>query len=134
MDAVKNYPKAINNWPKNERPRERLIKFGANKLSDTELLAVLLRIGSNGQSAVDLSRELINQFGSFRNIESKSFSKLKRKGLGIAKIAQIKAAIEIGKRFFNEKSLSLTKTKVKASKDIVELFHAIFKRYEKRSF
>jgi DNA repair protein RadC len=114
------YPKAIVNWPEDERPREKLLKFGADKLSDTELLAILLRVGSSGKSAVDMARELINQFGSFRNIDTKSFAELKRKGLGIAKISQIKAAIEIGKRFLKEKSLS--KVKIKTSKDIVDYF------------
>ncbi|MCM8830085.1 MAG: hypothetical protein NC824_03705, partial [Candidatus Omnitrophica bacterium] len=96
MGKEKKYLKAIYNWPEDERPRERLIKFGADKLTDTELLAILLRVGSSGKSAVDTARELINEFGTFRNIDSKSFTELKRKGLGIAKIAQIKAAIEIG--------------------------------------
>ena len=114
------YPNAIVNWPKDERPREKLIKLGADKLSDTELLAILLRVGSSGQSAVDMARELINEFGTFRNIDLKSFSEIKRKGLGIAKIAQIKAAIEIGKRFLKEKSIF--KVKIKTSKDLVDYF------------
>lgn len=83
-------------------------------------MAILLRVGSSGKSAVDMARELINQFETFRNIDSKSYAELKRKGLGIAKIAQIKAAIEIGKRFLKEKSLS--KVKIKTSKDIVDYF------------
>ena len=106
MVEEKKYPKAIYNWPEDERPRERLLKFGADKLSDTELLAILLRVGSSGKSAVDMARELINEFGNFRNIDSKGFSELKRKGLDIAKITQIKSAIEIGDSnyfsFFNE--------------------------------
>jgi len=126
------YPKAIVNWPEDERPREKLLKFGADKLSDTELLAILLRVGSSGQSAVDMARELINQFGSFRNIDSKSFAELKRKGLGIAKIAQIKAAIEIGKRFLKEKSLS--KIKIKTSKDIVDYFMPYMRDMKKEIF
>jgi len=72
MTKEKKYPKAIYNWPEDERPRERLLKFGADKLSDTELLAILLRVGSSGKSAVDMARELINEFGTFRNIDSKS--------------------------------------------------------------
>jgi len=126
------YPKAIVNWPEDERPREKLIKFGADKLSDTELLAILLRVGSSGKSAVDMARELINQFRTFRNIDSKSFAELKRKGLGIAKIAQIKAAIEIGKRFLKEKSLS--KIKIKTSKDIVDYFIPYMRDMKKEIF
>lgn len=67
-----------------------------------------------------MAKELINQFGTFRNIDSKSFVELKIKGLGIAKTAQIKAAIEIGKRFLKEKSLS--QIKIKTSRDIVDYF------------
>jgi len=132
MSKERKYPKAIYNWPEDERPRERLLKFGADKLSDTELLAILLRVGSSGQSAVDMARELINQFGTFRNIDSKSYAELKRKGLGIAKIAQIKAAIEIGKRFLKEKSL--TKIKIKTSKDIVDYFIPYLRDMKKEIF
>lgn len=132
MSKEKRYPKAIVNWPEDERPRERLIKFGADKLSDTELLAILLRVGSSGKSAIDMARELINEFGTFRNIGSKSFAELKRKGLGIAKIAQIKAAIEIGRRFLKEKSL--TKIRVKTSKDIVDYFIPYLRDMKKEIF
>jgi DNA repair protein RadC len=126
------YPRAIVNWPEDERPREKLLRFGADKLSDTELLAILLRVGSCGKSAVDMARELINEFGTFRNIDSKSFVELKRKGLGIAKIAQLKAAIEIGKRFLKEKSLP--KMKVKTSKDIVDYFIPYLRDMKKEVF
>ena len=127
------YPRAIVNWPEDERPRERLIEFGADKLSDTELLAILLRIGSNGLSAVDMARDLIKKFGSFRDIDTKSISELKGiKGLGIAKIAQIKAAIEIGKRFLQEKSLK--KIKIKTSKDIVDIFMPYMRDTKKEIF
>jgi len=132
MAKEKKYPKAIYNWPEDERPREKLLKSGADKLSDTELLAILLRVGSRGKSAVDMARELINEFGTFRNIDSKSYAELKRKGLGIAKIAQIKAATEIGKRFLKEKSLS--KIKIKTSKDIVDYFIPYMRDMKKEIF
>lgn len=132
MEREKKYPKAIYNWPEDERPREKLLKLGADKLSDTELLAILLRVGSSGKSAVDMARELITESGSFRNIDSKSFAELKRKGLGIAKIAQIKAAIEIGKRFLKEKSL--TKIKIKTSKDLVNYFIPYMRDLRKEIF
>jgi DNA repair protein RadC len=132
MKNERKYPKTIYNWTEDERPRERLLKFGADKLSDTELLAIPLRVGSSGKSDVDIARELINEFGTFRNIDSKSLAELKRKGLGIAKIAQIKAAIEIGKRFLKEKSL--TKIKVKTSKDIVNYFIPYLRDMKKEIF
>ena len=133
MAKERKYPKAIYNWPEDERPRERLIKFGADKLSDTELLAILLRLGSEGQSAVDMARDIIKKFGTFRNIDTKSITELKKiKGLGTAKIAQIKAAIEIGKRFLKEKSLS--KIKVKTTKDIVDYFMPYMRDAKKEVF
>jgi DNA repair protein RadC len=132
MAKEKKYLTAIYNWPEDERPRERLLKFGADKLSDTELLAILLRVGSSGKSAVDMARELISEFGTFRNIDTKSFSELKRKGLGTAKITQIKAAMEIGKRFLKEKSF--TKIKVKTSKDIVDYFVPYLRDMRKEIF
>lgn len=93
-----------------DRPRERLIKFRADKLSDAEILAILLRLGFKGQSAVDMARELVKKFGSFRNINIKSLAELKKiRGLGIPKIGQKKAAIEIGKRLLKEKNLSKIK-------------------------
>lgn len=132
MTKELKYPKAIYNWPEDERPREKLLKLGADKLSDTELLAILLRVGSSGKSAVDMARELINEFRTFRNIDSKSFAELKRKGLGIAKIAQMKAAIEIGKRFLKEKSL--TKIKITTSKDLVDYFTPYMRDMKKEVF
>lgn len=132
MTKELKYPNAIVNWPEDERPREKLLKLGPDKLSDTELLAILLRVGSSGKSAVDMARELISEFGNFRNIDSKSFSELKRKGLGVAKIAQIKAAIEIGKRFLKEKSL--TRIKIKTSKDIVDYFIPYMRDLKKEVF
>ncbi len=118
MATAKKYPNAICNWPEDERPREKLLKYGADKLSNTELLAILLRVGLKGKSAVEMARELISEFQSFRTIDSKSPAELKRKGLGVAKIAQIKAAIEIGKRFMKEESTN--KIKIKSSKDVMD--------------
>ena len=59
---------AITDWPEDQRPRERLIKFGAAALSDAELLAVFLRIGVKGKSAVDLGRDMLSQFGSLTSL------------------------------------------------------------------
>lgn len=132
MTIEKKQSKAIVNWPEDERPREKLIRQGADKLSDTELLAILLRVGSNGKSAIDMGRELINEFETFRNIDMRSFAELKRKGLGIAKIAQIKAAIEIGKRFNREKSL--TKIRIKHTEDIVEYLMPYLRDLKKEIF
>lgn len=91
---------AINQWPVDERPREKLLNKGPATLSDAELLAIFLRTGVNGKTAVDLSRELLTEFGSLRLlIESGAPDLCKTKGLGIAKYVQIQAAIELGKRY-----------------------------------
>lgn len=114
--------KSIKNWPKDERPREKLFKSGEHTLSNTELLAILLRSGVKGQSAVDLSRKILSKFGTFRDMSHTDIRDWKEfKGLGQAKIAQIKAALEIARRFNNQTDQN-GKTPLKTTEDVVELF------------
>ena len=94
---------AISDWPSAERPREKLINRGAKALSDAELLAIFLRTGVAGSSAVDLARQLLLDYGSLRNIfdaDVKSFCA--GKGLGLAKFVQLQAALEIAGRHLAE--------------------------------
>jgi DNA repair protein RadC len=93
---------AISDWPPEERPRERLFALGAAALSDAELLAVLLRTGAAGKSAVDLGRELLQQFGSLRRLLEEGPGRYTLKGLGEAKRAQFAAAIELARRSIRE--------------------------------
>lgn len=89
----------ISEWPEDERPRERLLAHGAHALTDAELLAILLRVGVQGKSAVELGRELIRRFGSLQAMMSAPLSAWDGiKGLGMAKIAQLQAALELGRR------------------------------------
>jgi DNA repair protein RadC len=89
----------IKDWPTSERPREKLLQLGPEGLSDGELLAVLLRIGKSGQSAEDMGRQLLSQFNGISGIDRAHTEELLAvPGMGIAKTAQLKAAIEIGKR------------------------------------
>jgi len=91
--------RAIRDWPVSERPREKLLHLGPEGLSDGELLAVLLRIGKSGQSAEDLARQLMSIFNGISGIDRAHVEELLTvHGMGIAKTAQLKAAIEIGKR------------------------------------
>ena len=91
--------KAIKEWPEGERPREKLIQYGAENLSDAELLAILLRVGNAGQSAKDLGRDLLEAFNGLSGIDRSHVEDLlKMHGIGIAKASQLKASIEIGKR------------------------------------
>jgi len=94
---------AITDWPAAERPREKLLERGADALSDAELLAIFLRTGTPGRSAVDLARELIDAFGGLRPLlaaERATFSA--RPGLGTAKFAQLQAVLEMGRRHLHE--------------------------------
>lgn len=111
----------IKAWPKEDRPREKLFKEGEHKLSNVELIAILLRNGVKGQSAIDLSRKILSKFGSFRNMSHTDIRDWKEfKGLGQAKIAQIKTAIEIARRLLVEDKQ--TKGKIRSSKDIADIF------------
>lgn len=124
---------SIKFWPKDERPREKLFKQGEHTLSNTELLAILLRSGVKGQSAIDLSRKILDRFRTFRDMSHTDIRDWKEfKGLGQAKIAQIKAAIEIGRRFTTEDKPP--KIKIKNSKDIVNLFMIRMRDLKKEVF
>ena len=95
---------AITEWPEDERPRERLMKQGAAALSDAELLAIFLRVGAKGKSAVDLGRELMANFGSLAALFSASESSLSTiKGMGPAKYVQFQAVLELARRALDEK-------------------------------
>lgn len=99
------YATKITDWPKEDRPRERLIKLGPDKLSDVEIIAILLRTGGIEDTAIDLARFLLKKFKSFRGLDRCTIPELcKVNGIGPAKAAMIKAALEIGKRLFIEKS------------------------------
>lgn len=94
---------SIQNWPVGERPREKLLKQGAASLSDAELLAIFLRTGVRGKSAVDLARQLISRFGGLRELvaaDQAAFSE--EVGLGPAKFAQLQAVMEMGRRHLAE--------------------------------
>jgi DNA repair protein RadC len=99
---------AISDWPVAERPRERLLAHGAAVLSDAELLAVLLRTGVRGKSAVELARELIAEFGGIGGLLGAGKALLDIKGLGAAKSAQLSAAMELAQRSLREQLVSGT--------------------------
>ncbi|UZE95728.1 RadC family protein [Alkalimarinus alittae] len=94
---------AISDWPVNERPREKLLDKGPHALSDAELLAIFLRTGIPGKTAVDLSRELLVRFGSLRAMFSSSLEEFcSAPGLGSAKYTQLQATLEMAKRHMQE--------------------------------
>lgn len=90
---------AIRDWPEGERPREKLIALGAQSLSDAELLAIFLRVGVRGRSAVDLARDLLGEFGGLRPLlEAERAQFCRAHGLGDAKYVQLQASLELSKR------------------------------------
>ena len=94
---------AITDWPASERPREKLIELGAQALSDAELLAIFLRMGVPGKSAVDLARDLLMQFGNLNGIYAASAKEISLvHGMGLSKYAQLQAVFEMSRRALSE--------------------------------
>ena len=94
----------ITDWPKHERPREKLLSQGAGSLSDSELLAIFLRTGTKGFSAIDLARHLLTKFGSLRRLFNATEGDFcQAKGLGQAKFVQLQASLEMSQRYLAER-------------------------------
>lgn len=93
----------ITEWPEAERPREKLLQRGANALTDAELLAIFLRTGTKGMTAIDLAYSLLNEFSSLRHLFSANIDEFcAAKGIGPAKYVQLQAVLEMSKRYLNE--------------------------------
>jgi DNA repair protein RadC len=119
--SKKSKATGIKTWPVADRPREKLLKKGARTLTNSELLAILLRTGIKGSSAIDLARKIMKKFGTFRNMLHVDVRDWKEfKGVGNAKVAHIQAALEIGRRF-REDEASTGKQKISTAKDIVDI-------------
>ena len=96
----------IKDWPEEDRPREKLLAKGSHALTETELLAIILRNGnaSTGESAIDHARLLLNKFGGLKGIDEASIGEISAvKGIGPAKVAQLKACLEIAKRIGSQR-------------------------------
>jgi DNA repair protein RadC len=128
---------AITDWPENERPRERLLAQGAHVLSDAELLAIFLRTGVAGKSAVDVARDCLHQFEGLRGLFAASLGEFSAiKGLGAAKYAQLQAVFELSRRAVGQElrqSAALTSPQrvrdylsLMLGKNQVEVFVALF--------
>jgi DNA repair protein RadC len=127
-------PKAINFWPRDDRPREKLLKNGEHTLSNSELLAILIRTGVRGQSALDLARKILARFKTFRGMADTDHANWKVfKGLGSAKLAQIKAAIEIGRRL-SEETIGDAQAHVTSSADTAALMMARMRDLKREVF
>jgi len=93
----------IKDLPEKERPREKLLKDGAESLTDTELLAILLRTGTQGKSAIDIADELFKDFGSFKGLAGQNINEIQKiKGIKGVKAITIAATFEIIRRIVNQ--------------------------------
>ena len=133
ISNLKKYPLSIRNWPEEDRPREKLLKYGEHSLSNAELLAILIRTGTAGKSAIDLGRELLTKFKTLRSMSGVDVSEFKEiLGLKDAKIAQIKAAIELGRRMMSEgKAFHGV---VKSAFDVVDFLMPLMRDLKKELF
>ena len=127
---------SIKNWPEDERPRERLLRFGADELSTAQLLAIILRMGGRNKSALELAREILVKFNNLKEIEDASIAEFSElKGIGAAKIAQIKAAFELGKRLIaNEKRNTSQQPCFKNSSQVYTYYMPKFYGLKKEKF
>jgi DNA repair protein RadC len=131
-----NY-RSIKNWPEDERPRERLLASGAQGLSTAELFAIVLRTGGRDKSALELAREVLMRFPSLKEIEDAAVAEFADvKGMGKAKIAQVKASIEIGKRLFRHSNSGRNRrqTSFRNSRDVFDYFMPRFYGLKKEKF
>ena len=124
--------KSVKHWPEEERPRERLAAHGPAALSEAQLLAIIIRNGRLGRTAVDLGRDLLDRFGSLGGIEQASLKEIcEVKGIGPAKAAEIKAAIELGRRY---QKPSLAGASFCSSHDVASYYRPRMKDLKKETF
>ena len=127
------YPLPIRSWSEDDRPREKLLKYGEHTLSNAELLAILIRTGTPGRSAVDIGRELLHKFKSLRSMSGVDVSEFKEvSGLKGAKIAQIKAAIELGRRMLSEEKA--LEGPVRSASDVANYLMPLLRDSKKERF
>ena len=124
----------IHDLPKEERPRERLVKFGEQALSAQELLQLILGRGIAGESIVVTAQKLLSQFGSLQKLAEASIEELSTiKGIGPAKATQLKAVFEIGRRISSQTSPYKSK-ELSNPKKVYELIKSKLKDYHKEHF
>ncbi len=122
----------ITRWPKQERPRERLLEHGPQHLSETELLGILLGKGMRKKTAIDLARELLDQYESLQKLFSRSPSELKAiKGIGSAKAATLSAAFELVRRVQSQKE---DKVSFRKSADVAGCYLPLMRDLRKEVF
>ena len=127
------YHLKITDWPKDERPRERLMRHGPDVLSDAELLSILIRTGTGKITAVDLAKTILREFCSFEDLATRGVNELLRfRGLGEAKSIALIAAFEIGRRTAAGKQRE--RAQVRSPEDIVRMYQPLLRDLKKEVF
>lgn len=140
---MKNYHKTetdylpINRWPEDERPREKLVKYGSEYLSGAELIAIILGTGINNingsKSALDLAKSLLSGYKNLNELLDASISELTAiKGIGTAKACQIIAALELGRRAISEKNGN--NVSFRCSEEVANYYIPLLKDLKKEQF
>ncbi len=130
MTDAPNY--SVKHWPEEERPRERLMAHGPSSLSEAQLLAIIIRNGRAGRTAVDLGRELLERFGSLAGLEQAAIKEICAiRGIGPAKAAEIKAAIELGRRY---QKPTLSGASFCSSQDVAAYYRPRLRDFKKEIF
>lgn len=118
------YKLPITDWPESERPREKLMQYGPMKITEVELLAILIRTGSGSNSALDVARELMSKAGGLNQLarmDYKDILQMKIKGIGKTKAVTIAAAIQLARRLQMEESASPDKI-LRSSDEVAKLY------------
>lgn len=127
------YHTKIKDWPENERPREKLMNLGPEKLSDAELIAILLGSGAGKITAVDLSKRLLMEYKGLNMLSEKSISEMRRmKGIGSAKAVKLLAAFEIGRRIASGGNIK--KEKIMNPSDVADYYIPLMRHLKKEVF
>ena len=120
VDTAAGYHRAVKEWPESEQPREKLARFGPERLANEELLAILLRVGVTGQDVVSLSKALLLRYGGLVGLSRAPVSELSAvHGMGPAKAVTIKAALELGRRLLLESHGE--RPQVRSPEDVVSI-------------
>jgi len=130
----------INKWPQDERPREKLIKHGSEYLTNSELLAIVLRTGisnigsnSNSKSALDLAKLILSKYKNLNELLGASVTELAEiRGIGLAKASQVMAALELGRRAVSEKNGN--NLKFRCSEEVANYYIPLLKDLKKEQF
>ncbi|MHB1347716.1 MAG: JAB domain-containing protein [Candidatus Humimicrobiaceae bacterium] len=139
-DKIKNGSgnlNSIKNWPADERPREKMVKFGAETLTNAELIAIIIGTGINNgkfrQSAIELAKDIILRFENLKNLINTSFDELiSVSGVGSSKAAQIIAVFELGKRALSAQNGN--NTRFRCSEEVANYYIPLMKDLKKEQF